>query len=227
MWRGARPGKPGLEPHDRGSHLGFVQCNMTIPESHSVGSAAGQWRIRKLFATEAPAVRAHMLRLDLADRRSRFFAGLGDAAVAAHCEAIFDAGGIVLGAFVAGELRGIGELRRQGAVAEQAAEVAFSVERPFQGLGIGTALLRRLIEVARNRAIRTVHFHCLVDNTAARRIAGSAGGALRYADGVISAEITQPWPCFWSLLSEAIADGQAVWGGAMAAPARQLDGPER
>jgi GNAT superfamily N-acetyltransferase len=152
-----------------------------------------------------------MLRLDLDDRHSRFFGGMGDGAIGAHCDAIFGAGGIVLGAFIAGRLRGIGELRPLGLVSEQSAEVAFSVERPFQGCGIGTELLRRLIEVARNRAIRTVHFHCLVGNVAARRIAGGAGGALRYADGVISAEITQPWPSFWSLLSEAIADGQAMW----------------
>jgi GNAT superfamily N-acetyltransferase len=186
---------------------------MRLTKSHPAPIPAEDWAIRKLLASEIPAVRAHMLRLHPDDRRSRFFGGMGDAAVAAYCDALFGAGGIVLGAFTHGVLRGIGELRRQGAASEQSAEVAFSVERAFQGGGIGTELLRRLIEVARNRAIRTVHFHCLMDNLAAQRIVRGAGGALHYADGVLSAEITQSWPSFWSLLSEAISDGEAIWAG--------------
>ncbi len=165
---------------------------MKIPENLSTPLLAGQWTIRKLLTSETAAVREHMLRLDLDARRSRFFCGMGDAALRAHCDAIFAGGGIILGAFIAGVLRGIGELRRENPVWQRSAEVAFSVERPFQGLGIGTELLRRLIEMAGRRAIRTVHLHCLVDNLAARSIARGAGGAMHYADGVISAEITQP-----------------------------------
>jgi GNAT superfamily N-acetyltransferase len=188
-----------------------VHCNIKLPESVPPLSSAEPWTIRKLLPSEAAEVLAHMLRLNLDERRSRFFAGMGDVAIIAHCDTIFAAGGIILGAFNQGVLRGIGELHRLDLAWNRSAEVAFSVEGPFQGCGIGTELLRRLIEVARNRAIRTVHCHCLVGNVAARRIAGGAGGALRCADGVISAQILQAWPSFWSLLSEALADARAMW----------------
>ena len=158
-------------------------------------------------------MRDHLLRLDPKERRARFFRVMGDAAIEAHCGKIFADGGIVLGCFVVGVLRGIGELHREDTVWPTSAEVAFTVERPFRGCGIGTELLRRLIELARNRGIRTIHFRCLADNTGARKIARGAGGALQYVDGEIVADIAQPWPSFWSLLSEVVADGQAMLDG--------------
>jgi GNAT superfamily N-acetyltransferase len=169
--------------------------------------------IRKLIASEWATVRDHLLRLGTEDRRARFFCAVGDDAIAAYSEKIFADNGIVLGCFVGGVLRGVGELRQHGALWNSGAEIAITVERPFQCGGIGTALLKRLIELARNRSIRTIHFLCLLDNAGARKIARNAGATPRCIDGAVTGDIIQPWPSFWSLFSEAFADGQAVLHG--------------
>jgi RimJ/RimL family protein N-acetyltransferase len=117
-------------------------------------------------------------------------------------------GVVVLGCFENGELCAAGELHQQGT--ERVAEVALTVEQPFQSRGIGTELLRRLVEIARNRGIRTLHCFCLLDNTRAQKIARKLGGAIHTVDGEFEAEIAHPWPGCLSLLSEANANGQAV-----------------
>lgn len=127
---------------------------------------------------------------------------MGDDFIVAHSEALFTAGGIVLGCFVRGVLCAVGELHHQGT--SRVAEVAIIVEQSFQSCGIGTEILRRLVLIARNRAIRTLHCYCLLDNTGAQKIARKLGGALKCVDGAVEADITQPWPTYWSLLGEAL-----------------------
>jgi ribosomal protein S18 acetylase RimI-like enzyme len=166
--------------------------------------------IRKLFAFEREKVRNHLLRLDPEDRRLRFFGAVGDSYISSYSETIFSTGAIILGCFENGELRAIGELRRGGTRWGQAAEVAITVERTFQRRGIGTEMLRRLVEIARNRSIRTLHLVCLLDNTRMQKIVRKQGGALCYGNGAAEADISAPWPSYWSLLSEATADGQAA-----------------
>lgn len=160
-------------------------------------------------------VREHLLRLQPDERRRRFFGCVGDAEIADYADGIFAAGAIVLGCFVGGTLRAIGELHpmeRRGRLAE----VAVTVERPFQSRGIGTELLRRIVELAGNRLVGTLHLSCLIDNVPVQRIARHLGGALHQNDGLVEAEINPPWPSYGSLLGEALADGSAAiyrwWG---------------
>jgi GNAT superfamily N-acetyltransferase len=172
--------------------------------------------IRKLLVSERGKVLDHLLRLDLADRELRFFGAIGDDSIAAYSETIFAAGGIVLGCFVDGTLRAVGGLRPQRASRGSAAEVAITVEQPFQSRGIGTEMLRRLVELATNRSIKTLHLSCLLDNVPMQKIARKLGGALRHFDGTVEADIIQPWPSLRLLLGEALADGKALlrawWG---------------
>ena len=55
--------------------------------------------IRKILPTELPQYRAHLLRLDRADRYARFTGILSDEAVERHCAAINWGRTVILGAF--------------------------------------------------------------------------------------------------------------------------------
>jgi len=52
-----------------------------------------------------------------------------------------------------------------------------------------------------------------------QEIARRQGGALKWVDGAVEADITQPWPSLFSLLGEAFADGQAMRNAWWEAPA--------
>jgi GNAT superfamily N-acetyltransferase len=185
-----------------------VQCNISSADARQNGTVFAGGSIRKLLARERDQLRDHLLRLSPADRQLRFLGCTGDDVIIAYTGKLLSPGVTVLGCFVRGELRAVGELHRQGN--GRVAEVAITVEAPFQGRGLGTELLRRLVDMARNRGIRTLHCYCLLDNTRAQKIARRLGGAIRTTDGAVAAEIAHPWPSCLSLLSEANANGQAV-----------------
>jgi RimJ/RimL family protein N-acetyltransferase len=159
--------------------------------------------IRRLLRSERGRVRDHLLRLDPEDRRLRFLGSVGDSYIETYSKKLFATGDIMLGCFIDGELRPV-------------AEVAITVERPFQNNGIGTTLLRQLVEFAQNRRIRTLHLFCLLDNHRMQSVARKLGGELSIVDGEVEVDINPSWPTCWSLIDEALAEGQAAlhawWG---------------
>jgi GNAT superfamily N-acetyltransferase len=159
--------------------------------------------IRRLWAGERDQVRDHLLRLDAEDRHLRF----GGHASAGYIAAYFARlnWSLMLGYVVAGQVRGVGELRLIGAASREA-ELAVSVERPFQNRGVGSALLRRLVIAARNRLIVRIHMVCLIENGRAVRMARRLDGALRFRDGEAEAVIEPPWPTPWTWLEEALLE---------------------
>jgi ribosomal protein S18 acetylase RimI-like enzyme len=179
--------------------------------------------IRRLWAGERDQIRDHLLRLDPEDRRLRFGGHANAADVAAYCEGLDWSRGLVLGYVVAAQVRGLGELKLIEKVPARAAELAASVERPFQNRGIGTALLRRLVIAARNRLIAQIRMVCLIDNGKAVRMARRLDGALVFTGGEAEARIEPPWPTPWTWLEEVLLE----FGGAeVEHPAAALD-PER
>jgi acetyltransferase len=70
----------------------------------------------------------------------------------------------------------------------ESAEVAFVVADSFQRQGIGSELLRRLVEVAGRRALRHLRAHLLPGNVAMRELCLRAG--MRLAGGHAEREIT-------------------------------------
>ena len=51
------------------------------------------------------------------------------------------------------------------------AEAAFSIEKPWQSLGIGAALLERSLLAARKRGVKLLHVCCLVENQHMQQLA--------------------------------------------------------
>ncbi len=167
-------------------------------------------RIRKLVPSQHAMVRDHLLSLDRNDRYLRFLGYVDDDLVIAHSETMFGQGAIVLGAFTDGGLCAVGELRRRGAPWSPVGEIAITVEQPFQSRGIGTEMLRRLVEIARNRWIIKLHCYCLLDNTRVQKMTRKLGGSLHTTNGTTEAYVTQAWPSYGSLLGEAFAEGDAL-----------------
>jgi RimJ/RimL family protein N-acetyltransferase len=162
---------------------------------------------RKLFPTEAPRLRDHLLRLDRVDRHRRFFAGMSDAAIDEHCRRIDWLRMLVIGFFEDGVLRGAAEVALDGGLLPRQAELALSIEGPWQDRGIGTELMRRAILTASNRAVPSIYMLCLSDNRRMQSIAKKFDARLGFADGEADARLDVPPPTQLSLATEALGDG--------------------
>ena len=147
---------------------------------------------RKLSAADAGLLAGHLKRLEPNDRQLRFWGGVTDRAIDEYCAKLDWTAAVVVGAFVDGELRGVGELVRVRMVPRLMAEVAFSVEGPWQNAGVGTELLRRVLTVARNRCIDRVYMLCLAENRKMQKIARKFEAVLSFEEGEVEARIL-PW----------------------------------
>lgn len=186
----------------------------------SIDTAAADrpFAVQRLWPAERRRIRDHLLRLAPEDRRLRFCRAAGDRAIADYCDAIDWPRACVLGAFVEGELRGVAELIRIEQARPPAAELALSVEGPYQNRGIGSALLRHALTMARNRLIATVTMICLPENRRMRRVARKFSADLAIRDGQVDGEILAPWPSCLSLVEEAAAEGRALIRAALEVP---------
>ena len=116
--------------------------------------------LQKLGSVDRPHVEAHLLRLDATDRRMRFCGVVSDRSIVRYCEQIDWSRTIGLGCFIGAQLSGMAELKLAKEAPASIAELAITVEPPFQNKGIGTALLRRILTIARNRLVGRVTGGC-------------------------------------------------------------------
>ncbi|MEI6556838.1 MAG: GNAT family N-acetyltransferase [Rhodospirillaceae bacterium] len=166
--------------------------------------------IRILLPTEMSRYRAHLLRLTSVDRHLRFGGSVGDAVIEQHCLRLDWHDTIVIGYFVDGELRGGAELRTAGDLFPSHAEMAFSVERAYQGRGVGSALMARVLTVARNRGIRQVNLICLLENRAMQSLARKFSQARVVDSGEVGVSINLQQADQVSLITEAFEEGAAL-----------------
>ena len=138
----------------------------------SSDSAGTQDCIRPLGLGEREAHLKHLLRLDKTSRRFRFGGQVCDTTIQAHCLSLTQRRSVIIGAFVLGCLRGVVELVPITTGNRRAFELAFSVEREFQGFGLGSVLLAAALEhVAPHDALMV----CERDNTGMLRLAARFG----------------------------------------------------
>jgi GNAT superfamily N-acetyltransferase len=166
---------------------------------------------RKLRRAEHDGFEAHLLRLDAADRRMRFCIGATDQAIRDYCARKDWWKTTTLGCFIDGTLRGAAELVRIEGADTGKAELAVTVEKPFQDRGIGTALLGKSLTLARNRYIGTVVMICLAENRRMRHIAHKFGAELDFSGGEIEGRLWPPWPTIASFMEEAAMEGEAIF----------------
>jgi RimJ/RimL family protein N-acetyltransferase len=164
---------------------------------------------RKLLPSEIGRFRDHLRRLSPLDRQSRFAGGVSDTYIEEYCRRFDWLAGVIFGAFVDGELRGVAELRWLGPGVDWRAEIAITVEEAYQDQGVGTELLRRVVVYARNRGLKSLYMLCLTDNRRMQAIARKFEGELVFAPGQVEAGIAVPFPTQFTLLAEAWGDGAA------------------
>src|SRR5215471_8815441 len=160
--------------------------------------------VRKLWIGEAELFREHLLRLDPESRRNRFGGAVSDEFIASYAQSSRLADAVIHGFFVDGTLRGAAELRPLAAVNE--AEAAFSIERPWQSHGVGTALLERTLLAARNRGIKLLHMACLANNARMIELAKKFEAELKFDFGSVIGEVEAAHPTPISVWRELVAD---------------------
>jgi len=162
--------------------------------------------IRKLWVGETDKYRDHMLRLDSESRHSRFGGGVSDDFIRNYVDLSISLDTVVHGFLVDGVLRGAGELRPLGLRLPQQAEAAFSVEKPWQSHGVGSALLRRTLLTARNRGFRMLHMACLAENRRMQQLARKFDAELSFDFGSVVGEVESSRPTPLSMMREVMAD---------------------
>jgi GNAT superfamily N-acetyltransferase len=177
--------------------------------------------IRKLWNFEEQLYRDHLLRLDPESRRSRFGGAVSDEFISSYAEPRKQASALIHGFFVAGTLRGAADLRPLPA--EHEAEVAFSIEKPWQSHGVGTALLEQSLLVARNRGIKFLHMVCLAENRRMRKLARKFHAHLKIDSGTLEGEVEAPRPTAMSLFRELVADGTGLVTAVLGVQSRLLE----
>lgn len=162
--------------------------------------------IRRVLRSETHLIEEHLLRLEADARHRRFGHDVSDQFIHTYALHAADLGNLTFGFFVDGEIRAISELRQSGRAFGHTAEVAFSVEKPFSNMGIGTKLMGRIIRAARNRGLQHLLLVCLRDNIKMQAIARHFGADLSIEDGSIVADITPKRPDYVSYASEYLDD---------------------
>jgi GNAT superfamily N-acetyltransferase len=119
-------------------------------------------------------------------------------------------------------LRGVAELKPFGSAFPTEAEVAFSIEKPWQSHGVGSALLERTLLAARNRGIKLVHMACLADNARMQQLARKYEAELSFDMGSVVGEVAAPQATPLSVFREMLADGHGFARAVLDVQARML-----
>jgi GNAT superfamily N-acetyltransferase len=178
--------------------------------SETPRTSSSETLFRKLWPQDAADFRDHLLRLDPEERVCRFGRAVGDDWIATYCAGTDWMRSITLGCWIAGALRGVGELKLLDGTWPRMAEFALTVERAFDSHGIGSELLRRLVLVARNRGIARGYMLCLPQNQRIQRIVRKLNPALAYHGDQIECELALALPNPLTIGEEIYDDGCAM-----------------
>jgi len=170
---------------------------------HAAGGA-----IRRLWATETPALRAHLARLDAENLRLRFAGHVSPAYADTYANDALRRAIAVYGWFENSTLRAVAELL--GPMFSHTGEAAFSVERNYQGRGIGTSLMGRIVLYARNRGMRNLVVSCLSENSPMQKIARRHAADITFHTAESVGTLDPGLPTGLSILREAIAEGHGL-----------------
>lgn len=177
-----------------------------MSDTASSARPASAGTTRKLWPAETDRFRDHLLRLDKDSRRMRFAHGVSDAFIEDYAARMCEMGSIVYAYIEGGEVRAVAELRKLGDTWGQEAEAAFSVERAYQEMGLGSELMGRVIRAARNRGVNRLYMSCLAENSRMQAIARKYEADLKFEYGEVVGEIVPVEPNYFSILTEAVED---------------------
>lgn len=194
-----------------------------------VGDDIGKSRqesIRLLLPDELGQYAEHLLRLDPLSRYMRFGGQMSDIALRRHAQRVASVAAGVIGYFDDGVLRGVAELHPfpiRGA-RPRSAEIALSVERDWQGHGVGSRLMDRIVAYARGHGIADIRLVFLAANGRMKRMAVGREATLAGDAGEIVASLSVRPPTPFSWMREAARSLVAVGDAAASVPRRLATG---
>jgi RimJ/RimL family protein N-acetyltransferase len=181
----------------------------------NVPGSRARWVFRKLWPRDAGALTIHLLRLDTEQRAFRFGYAVSDAWIEAYCAGTDWTRSVTLGCWIAGELRGVAELKLLDRGWPPSAEAALSVDRAFESRGMGTELCRRGLVIARNRGVSRVFMLCLPENRRIRRLIARFNPKYSFNGDQVDCEIALRPADGLSIAAELCDDGcalmQSLW----------------
>ncbi|MEI7606664.1 MAG: GNAT family N-acetyltransferase [Rhodospirillaceae bacterium] len=166
--------------------------------------------VRKLRSDDRDFLARHLMRLDSYDRRCRFGAVISDDEIIRYCQRTVGKTSISIGVFRDGEIRASVELQPDACDHPKVAELAFSVAKDLQEMGLGSSLMRRALIVAQNIGIEKVVVVSMRENHKMKRLAQKFGGKSVIGRDEVVSTIALPSINYGSIIQEAIDDNLAI-----------------
>lgn len=164
--------------------------------------------VRRIGYDERDELKRHLLRLTAYQRRMRFNGSVSDEFIGAYCRGVPGARSMIVGYYAHGTLRGAAELfMLTDNAPRRSCEIALSVEASHRGRGVGTELVSRMLVLASNRRVRTMHVLYLHGNKRMENIARRFGAAVNTDGSQSEAVISVPPPNDLSVFEEAMTGG--------------------
>jgi GNAT superfamily N-acetyltransferase len=135
-----------------------------------------------LTPSEIPLLREHLLRLDPESRRQRFNGAISERFVERYNSNYITDGTVVIGYFVAGEMRGVAELHPPDQHGSSP-EIAFSVEKLVRSQGVGSILFEKVIHEARIKGYDSLQMTTVHNNERMKALARKFGVRMEFRKG--------------------------------------------
>ena len=166
--------------------------------------------VRKLRSDDRDLLAKHLMRLDSYDRRCRFGAVISDDEIKRYCQRTVGKTSISIGAFRDGEIRASVELQPDAGNHPKVAELAFSVAKDMQEMGLGSSLMRRALIVAQNIGIQKVVVVSMRENHKMKRLAQKFGGTSVIGRDEVISTVMLPRINILSIIQESVDDYLAM-----------------
>jgi GNAT superfamily N-acetyltransferase len=144
-----------------------------------VTSVAPGWverlTVETLSASEAPAVRDHIKRLDEMDRYSRFFSAMSDESIDRYVARLDWSRMIAVGLYQDDALIGIAELGWEDGARTDTAEMAVTVDSAYRHRGIAGWLVNETVRRGRKAGVRRMEATWIGGNDSIAKIMRSHG----------------------------------------------------
>jgi len=135
--------------------------------------------------------------------------------IASYCDSLRGDEVVVFGIALDGRWRAVAELHIVTGEAGRVAELALSVEDPWQGHGIGEKLVARALLAAQNRRVTALYMHIHHDNRRMLALARRIGARLGPGPSGIEARIAPGAPDVFSLTREWYADSAGIFAAGL------------
>lgn len=148
--------------------------------------------IKQLSAFNREKVKEHFLRLDEDSRRSRFCSTMNDASIEAYVNKLDFHNNGIFGIFNNNlDIIGLGECifynEKKGT--NISGEVAFSVEKSYQGKKLGNQLMRRVVQYANMNNLKELKMYFLKNNSATFHLAKKYNFKMEHYSSEISGTV--------------------------------------